>query len=180
MPCPQFNKLQRRQIQKLAKMHQLQVSSEGGGQRRYLTLDKTSETLAHDKATMKEFLMLLSKFGEQSKLDDVEESEQAESNVKHKRKRDKGKQNQRAAVFSRRSASPENKSKAQTQVSPIRLKEGSIVGEHASPIEQDNIGSKMLRMMGWKPGTGLGANADGMSAPLPAVYKNTRMGLGFE
>lgn len=39
-----------------------------------------------------------------------------------------------------------------------------VVGSHAEPISEDNIGSRMLRGMGWSPGQGLGVENNGLWA----------------
>lgn len=40
------------------------------------------------------------------------------------------------------------------------------------------IGSKLLRMMGWKPGEGLGAKGEGIAKPLQAGLRPKNAGLG--
>ena len=55
-----------------------------------------------------------------------------------------------------------------------------FVGENASPIPDDNIGNQMLQSMGWTPGTGLGAEADGITTPVMAYIRPRRQGLGTE
>jgi hypothetical protein len=36
----------------------------------------------------------------------------------------------------------------------------------STPISEDNIGNKLLQKMGWKAGEGLGAQKDGITAPI--------------
>lgn len=60
---------------------------------------------------------------------------------------------------------------------PLTNLEGYI-GENASPIPESNIGNKMLQSMGWKPGSGLGAEGEGIQAPVVAYRRLRRAGLG--
>ncbi|KAF7357984.1 hypothetical protein MVEN_00845400 [Mycena venus] len=59
-----------------------------------------------------------------------------------------------------------------------RHKDGDEVGKAAPKIGETNIGFKMLALMGWAEGERIGASADGLHAPLTAVIKNTKLGLG--
>ncbi|VDI56706.1 G patch domain-containing protein 2 [Mytilus galloprovincialis] len=52
------------------------------------------------------------------------------------------------------------------------------VGDEASPIPETNIGNKMLQSMGWKPGSGLGAEGEGIQTPVLAYRRLRRTGLG--
>ncbi|KAJ3243113.1 RNA-binding protein 5 [Chytriomyces hyalinus] len=45
-------------------------------------------------------------------------------------------------------------------------------------IGEDNIGNKMLRAMGWKEGSGLGAKGDGIVAPIAASTYGKGVGVG--
>lgn len=53
-----------------------------------------------------------------------------------------------------------------------------FVGDEASPIPESNIGNKMLQSMGWKPGSGLGAEGVGIQTPVIAYRRLRRAGLG--
>ena len=58
-------------------------------------------------------------------------------------------------------------------------RDGDMVGEHAPEIGLDNKGRRMLEKMGYKAGMGLGAEGNkGIMAPIIAVVKTTRAGLG--
>ncbi|KAJ7213150.1 hypothetical protein GGX14DRAFT_620332 [Mycena pura] len=59
-----------------------------------------------------------------------------------------------------------------------RHRDGDEVGKAAPKIGESNIGFKMLTSMGWADGQRIGAAADGLHAPLTAVIKNTKLGLG--
>ncbi|KAK5828352.1 hypothetical protein F5H01DRAFT_1629 [Linnemannia elongata] len=45
-------------------------------------------------------------------------------------------------------------------------------------IPESNVGYKLLLKMGWKAGTGLGANATGRSTPIPIERKQDSLGIG--
>lgn len=60
-----------------------------------------------------------------------------------------------------------------------RHKEGDEVGKAAPKIGQTNVGFKMLASMGWAEGDRIGGDAStGIDAPLTAIIKNTKLGLG--
>ncbi|CAL8091047.1 unnamed protein product [Calicophoron daubneyi] len=44
--------------------------------------------------------------------------------------------------------------------------------------DADGFGRKMLKKLGWSPGTGLGKNSDGISKPIKPSAQHTRKGLG--
>lgn len=54
-----------------------------------------------------------------------------------------------------------------------------VVGVDAPPISDTNIGNMMLRNMGWKPGTGLGAHESGICNPVCASKRPKQTGLGY-
>lgn len=54
----------------------------------------------------------------------------------------------------------------------------STVGVEADPIPSSNIGNQMLRVMGWTPGTGLGADRSGIQDPVKAYLRPKGLGLG--
>ncbi|KAF5376261.1 hypothetical protein D9615_008521 [Tricholomella constricta] len=58
-----------------------------------------------------------------------------------------------------------------------RHKEGDEVGKAAPKIGDTNIGFRMLALMGWSEGQRIGVTG-GLDAPLTAVIKNTKLGLG--
>jgi hypothetical protein len=60
----------------------------------------------------------------------------------------------------------------------VAPKEGSVVGAHEKPLDEKNIGNKLMRAMGWSGG-GLGAKSEGIVDPVAAVYRKKKTGLGF-
>lgn len=58
------------------------------------------------------------------------------------------------------------------------VREGDVVGALAPEIDQNNIGRKMLEMLGWLRGEGLGALGNkGISTPVLATVKKSKAGL---
>ncbi|XP_065052002.1 G patch domain-containing protein 2-like isoform X1 [Rhopilema esculentum] len=51
--------------------------------------------------------------------------------------------------------------------------------ENANPIPETNVGNQMLRSMGWKPGTGLGPDGNGIIKPIAAHKRPKKHGLGY-
>ncbi|KAJ3372601.1 hypothetical protein GGF31_001621 [Allomyces arbusculus] len=100
------------------------------------------------------------------------------------------------------SKSGAKKSSASTAAPAIKPTHGYVVGAHAPPIAQDNVGHKILRNFGWAPGETLGvgvavvgegvdgevdpaaaaaarrAKEGALQAPLQAVVRAARRGLG--
>ena len=64
---------------------------------------------------------------------------------------------------------------------PVSLLSNSMDSVGSSPprLDDSNIGNKMLRNMGWRPGCGLGANEDGIQDPIGASMRPKYTGLGF-
>eukprot|EP01133_Synstelium_polycarpum_P012004 gene12004-14030_t len=58
------------------------------------------------------------------------------------------------------------------------LKHGDVVDEGVKPIGSSNIGNIMLKRMGWSGG-GLGSTGQGIDAPIQAVVRKDRLGLGL-
>ncbi|KAI9280918.1 hypothetical protein BC943DRAFT_137091 [Umbelopsis sp. AD052] len=56
---------------------------------------------------------------------------------------------------------------------------GTVVGGEALPIHTSNVGHRMLAAMGWKEGDSLGAKNTGIKAPIQAVIRKKRAGLGI-
>ena len=54
-----------------------------------------------------------------------------------------------------------------------------VVGGQAPPIDDLNLGNRMLQGMGWRPGTGLGAGEVGIQEPICAQMRPRYAGLGF-
>ncbi|KAJ8120332.1 hypothetical protein ONZ43_g2932 [Nemania bipapillata] len=69
--------------------------------------------------------------------------------------------------------------KSRTGKSSLVLREGDIVGQHASEIGVENKGRAMLEKMGWSKGMSLGTiETKGITVPLTHVIKKSKAGLG--
>ncbi|KAI0268910.1 hypothetical protein BGY98DRAFT_1018014 [Russula aff. rugulosa BPL654] len=69
------------------------------------------------------------------------------------------------------------KGKGRRGAGRIRPRDGEVVGETAPKIDGSNIGFQMLSAMGWEEGGRIGS-VGGLEAPLVAVIKTTKLGLG--
>ncbi|TFK53782.1 hypothetical protein OE88DRAFT_1656088 [Heliocybe sulcata] len=72
---------------------------------------------------------------------------------------------------------PGGKGKGRVPVSLPKHREGDEVGKAAPKLNDTNIGFRMLAGMGWADGDRIGLSG-GLDAPLAAVYKKTKLGLG--
>ncbi|KAG8214154.1 hypothetical protein J3R82DRAFT_10921 [Butyriboletus roseoflavus] len=60
-----------------------------------------------------------------------------------------------------------------------RHQEGYEVGKDAPEIRESNVGFRMLASMGWSEGVRIGGTGSvGIDAPLTAIVKNSKLGLG--
>ena len=56
---------------------------------------------------------------------------------------------------------------------------GCIVGGEAEPLDETNVGNRILRGMGWSPGMGLGPDGMGIKDPVVAHVRPRHVGLGY-
>lgn len=91
---------------------------------------------------------------------------------------DKQMWNSMQGVISPPFSSNGNKDTKKLRKSPPLTNAEGFVGDEASPIPESNIGNKMLQSMGWKPGSGLGAEGVGIQTPVIAYRRLRRAGLG--
>ena len=55
----------------------------------------------------------------------------------------------------------------------------TAVGGASQALDERNIGNRMLQGMGWRPGSGLGPEGDGILSPVKAYVRGRHAGLGF-
>ncbi|XP_033639775.1 G patch domain-containing protein 2-like [Asterias rubens] len=68
--------------------------------------------------------------------------------------------------------------KRRRKTPPPTILEGQV-DRSAVPIPETNRGNQMLQNMGWVPGTGLGADRDGIQEPIKAYIRPKNKGLGY-
>lgn len=78
----------------------------------------------------------------------------------------------------RKRSSTYTEKKFSLKENPAQPKIGDIIGGGSNAISSANLGHKMLRMMGWKPGDTLGSSAAGILEPIQVVVRARRTGLG--
>ncbi|KDN46182.1 hypothetical protein RSAG8_04409, partial [Rhizoctonia solani AG-8 WAC10335] len=61
--------------------------------------------------------------------------------------------------------------------SRVKTRDGESIGHKAAKIGGDNIGHKLLSKMGWSEGDRIGMSG-GLSDPLQAIMKSSKLGLG--
>lgn len=59
-----------------------------------------------------------------------------------------------------------------------RHREGDVVGLTAPRLNDSNVGFRLLANMGWLEGDRIGASTNGLDAPLAAIIKTSKLGLG--
>ncbi|KAF9526875.1 hypothetical protein CPB83DRAFT_908087 [Crepidotus variabilis] len=57
-------------------------------------------------------------------------------------------------------------------------REGDEVGGAAPKLTESNVGFRLLEMMGWAEGDRIGSSMKGLEAPLTAIIKTSKRGLG--
>jgi len=78
-------------------------------------------------------------------------------------------------------ARPFNKKEHVQQKVHLNAKEKLVEGLKTTCLTEDNPGMKMMRMMGYNPGTGLGKEGEGIAEPIVVdPYKEKLAGLGKE
>lgn len=140
----------RKYIHDLAHLYILESKSQGKGDERHCVMNKTSKTIRTPRN-----ISSLDKFIEKAnKCVRWERGEYSNKNEASKvEKKDSKKPNTKAIP-------------------------GTIIGDNAKKIDDDNIGNKMLQKMGWIPGEGLGNSGLGITDPIAAMVRGKRVGLG--
>lgn len=54
-----------------------------------------------------------------------------------------------------------------------------VVGGEAAALDDSNVGHRMLQVMGWVPGSGLGPGGSGLQEPIEATVRPRHRGLGY-
>jgi len=176
---PILSKMQQDQLRKLASHYNLKSSYVGSGKNKMVNLSKTNKTflLPDEEITdMLAAIMVKPKNGTPENKDDLKRTNRKKHKTKPdqqenspKKSRPNGKRPQRSNRSSPQRSSPKRSSP----------KSPGIVGQEASPIDESNVGNRLLRSMGWTPGTPLGATGEGIVDPISAIIKHNKKGIGY-
>ncbi|KAI8891298.1 hypothetical protein K501DRAFT_204914 [Backusella circina FSU 941] len=162
-----MNKNIRKEVHLLAKVYNLASNSIGGGASRATIITKKPSTrIPNDRRTLDRYLMNV-----QTNLDDQFRIQQRKS---HPPKRIGNYSKKSGGKNTPKSAGTTNNN-SQSSTIP---RHGTIVGEGVAPINESNVGHRMLAAMGWKQGDALGAKNEGIVAPIEAVIRRKGLGLG--
>ncbi|KAI0517679.1 hypothetical protein F5B22DRAFT_93659 [Xylaria bambusicola] len=154
---PPFDKGARKIVHTIANTFNIKSKSAGAGSGRYPVLYRSKATLPYDQDLFEQAFSRVRRTW--FPRVDVDEK------VVH------------AARVLKRAEPRAGKSKAGR--SSLILREGDIVGQHASEIGIENKGRAMLEKMGWSKGMSLGTvETQGITVPLTHVIKKTKAGLG--
>lgn len=163
---PPLDRIQRKRATELAQYFGVVCKSKGSGERRSLTITKTRLSSVPLRSTLGQAIMKLcpKPFIEGEQDSNAAAAAATEPSEAQQRQKGKGKNKK-----SGQSPPPHSVSAA-----PV------LVGQSADPLWEDesNIGRAMLMKLGWKIGTGLGVEGDGITEPITAVVKRDKSGLG--
>jgi len=177
IPFMSISKIQRLQLQKLACTYSMRVQTLGSGTRKYLQLTKTRATrlIPMEQAT-DTIAEILVKSANAQTNDKFELKRRNKKKGKQKNEEDVASTGQRNSVGKRKGQKKGERASKKNNKNP--LVSGPLVAQDARPIGESNLGNRLLRSMGWDGG-GLGPEGKGIVAPIDAVIKNNKRGIGF-
>ncbi|KAI8138509.1 hypothetical protein BJV82DRAFT_294239 [Fennellomyces sp. T-0311] len=158
-----MSKFCRRQLHLLATAYKLKSYSFGTGAQRTPVLQKTRDTcLPKDRRYIERF------------LDEAQSTIDAQSSILRKHRMEN------APSFHNKKGKSGKKDKKRKEKDKVTINpvHNTVVGADAAPIGDSNVGHRMLAAMGWKQGDALGVNNEGITAPIEAVIRKKRQGLG--
>ncbi|KAJ2973706.1 hypothetical protein NUW58_g8870 [Xylaria curta] len=154
---PPFDKGARKIVHNIANVFNIKSKSAGAGTGRYPVLYRTKATLPYNEPLFEQAFSRIRRTW--FPRVDVDEKVAQQTRIL-----------KRAEVRT---------GKSRTGKSSIVLREGDVVGQHASEIGVENKGRAMLEKMGWSKGMSLGTvETQGIIVPLTHVIKKTKAGLG--
>lgn len=156
VPFAPMNRCQRLQFHNLCNCYGLRTKSFGSGAARFPSVYKTTSSVLIPMATLASTLEFLSS----ATIETLKQSLVSPNPMDPVNK-----------------ATPNIKSGNRAEIYVIGV--GNVVGQFAPPIDDNNLGSKILQKMGWSGG-GLGATGQGIENPIEVVFKNNKRGLGFQ
>ncbi|CAO3659322.1 unnamed protein product [Umbelopsis vinacea] len=153
----------RRQLHLLATAYNLKSKSIGSGQSRSPVLSKTERTfIPTDRRYIERF------------ISEAQSTLNATSSILSKHRMS----NNRSPGYPKRKGAGKKESKGSPTVQS-GPSHGYVVASDAAPISDQNRGHQMLAAMGWRQGDSLGAEGTGIVAPIEAIVRKKRVGLGI-
>lgn len=153
LPFPAMSSRNRRIIKDMAEAYYLTSNTIGSGKHKYLQVTKTSRTSYESRDHGLIELILKTFTGKKFACLDAPTGNR--ELAKQQKRNNIG---QKATKF---------------------YNEGDIVGENAQEIDDNNIGKRMLRSLGWTDGMSLGTGNIGIMAPLEVKVKTKKHGIGL-
>ncbi len=165
--------MQQHQLQKLGMFYNLKPQYIGSGKNKMITLTKTNRTCIlsyEDMTDMFQHILVKPKCGPPEGKDELRRS----SRKKHKtpEKNDDGK-------AKRHNDHKKTSTSSFLMITMPTMLDIITVAQDAQPIDETNIGNRLLKAMGWAPGSPLGINGEGIVNPIAAVIKHNKKGLGY-
>ena len=155
----------RTEVSTLCELYGLSAQTTGGGKRRLITISRTHSTCMPPPAEVDRVLAFL------GSSNDLESPAPRTPSIS----RTHSSHSRRGTPSSSGGGGSGRPHKARDGSYSV----GAVVGAAAPMIDEENVGNRMLRMMGWSPGDGLGARSHGIVEPVSAVVRGKRTGLGL-
>ncbi|GAN10311.1 conserved hypothetical protein [Mucor ambiguus] len=161
----------RRQLHVLAAVYNLKSKSTGGGGSRCTIVTKTPTTsIPNDRRYISRYLLdIQTNMDEQNRIIGKNRSKGVPRQKGKKKFINSSKANSGTAT------PKEKRGDGQFPVGPSH---GTVVAFDAAPINESNVGHRMLAAMGWKQGEALGSKSEGIVAPIEAIIRKKGRGLG--
>ncbi|KAL0140511.1 hypothetical protein V8B55DRAFT_1507946 [Mucor lusitanicus] len=161
----------RRQLHVLAAVYNLKSKSTGGGGSRCTVVTKTPTTcIPNDRRYISRYLLdIQTNMDEQNRIIGKNRSKGVQHQKGKKKFINSSKKN------SGTSTPKEKRGDGQFPAGPSH---GTVVAFDAAPINETNVGHRMLAAMGWKQGEALGSKSEGIVAPIEAIIRRKGRGLG--
>ncbi|KAI8991847.1 hypothetical protein BDF20DRAFT_984442 [Mycotypha africana] len=182
-PMPAFL---RKQVHVLAEAYNLKSYSEGKGDTRFTIITKTKRTtIPDDDRFLQDYIRNMQyNVDDQQRLRNKKHSQQRNQQYMTKKQKKQLKalqlQEEKRQQKSQRENTNGNHSSNASGNRSALMKPGTIVAADAAPLKEDNVGHRMLALMGWKHGESLGVKKDGIVAPIEAIIRRKNQGLGFD
>jgi hypothetical protein len=180
LPFAPMSKTQQAQLRILSGEYNLKSSFMGSGSRRLMVISKTNFTCVADQEEISQLIptLLRAREDQQNQRSPQQSPQQQRKPNKKKNKKPSDKRQQQKPKTKNHDKRRQRKSEDNQSGSP--LVSGKVVAQDAKPIDESNVGNRLLRSMGWQGGSlGTGSTGEGIVDPIEAIFKNNKKGLGY-